>query len=130
MLKQLRNSIAIKILFGLLGFHLLNISIDRPKVLNTPSQKTVGINYPNSLLELLLEIGLGYEDAIDEFEEHEEDAKKRKQKNTTELELIAMAGFPSKENTSNLLTNTQEFPCLKNQINTGHHQLDTPPPKS
>ncbi|GGF67067.1 hypothetical protein [Wenyingzhuangia marina] len=128
MLKKFRNNIFIKILFGILGIHLFNISIDIPLLYPINHSKELSFNNQDSIVELLLEKVLGFENAIEEQESTENDDCK--QKNNLNIELIAARGAFFKTKLLRLKETKHKFHQLIPQFTDGHIQLDTPPPKA
>ncbi|MGY5354325.1 hypothetical protein [Wenyingzhuangia sp. IMCC45467] len=126
MLNFFRNNVFIKILFGILGVHLLNISIVTPKATPIHHSNELSFNNQENKVVFFLEKILGFENAIEEYEDSTDDCK---QKNNLDIELIAAKGSFSKKKPLLLNINKQKFPELIPQIIEGHEQLDTPPPK-
>lgn len=127
MLKNFRNNVFIKILFGVLGIHLFNISIDIPLLTPINHSQELSFNNQDSIVEFLLEKVLGFENAIEEQESNETDDCKPK--NNLNIELIAARGAFFKTKLLRLKETKHKFHELIPQVTDGHIQLDTPPPK-
>lgn len=65
MLENIKSNILYKICCGLMALHLFNMSIDVSELIS----KNISENPQESILELVVETFLGYEDAFNEIEE-------------------------------------------------------------
>ncbi|MDO3695547.1 hypothetical protein QVZ41_11920 [Wenyingzhuangia sp. chi5] len=127
MLKKFRNNVFIKILFGILGIHLFNISIDIPVLAPVNHSQELSFNNQDSIVAFLLEKVLDFENAIEEQETNE--TGDCKQKNNLNIELISARGTFFKTKLTRLKETKHKFHELIVQVTDGHIQLDTPPPK-
>ncbi|MBC6996793.1 hypothetical protein QWY85_20290 [Neolewinella lacunae] len=82
---QLRNSIFSKALWGLMGLHLFNISVDAIDHLPQHFAEDLSYNDQESIVEFLVETILGFEDAFTEFDDH--DAEDHNKKNNLKIGL-------------------------------------------
>ncbi len=126
MIRRIRNTAAFRILWGFLGFYLLNLSVD--PVNHNPNQpENLSINAQESLIELVAEQILGFDDAIEEGDERDIENHSKKPISKVELYLLKIED-------SNLI---QSFNSKKKSpfpaFTTFFHDLflngDTPPPK-
>jgi len=77
-LSQIRNSVLTKILWALIGLHLLNISVDTADPNPEHIPEDLSINDQESIIEIVLEKVLGYEDAIKEYDDHDTEDHNKK----------------------------------------------------
>ncbi|NIJ44753.1 lactate dehydrogenase-like 2-hydroxyacid dehydrogenase [Wenyingzhuangia heitensis] len=110
-----------------MGLHLLNICIDMPDSSLIGMPENLAINEQESIVEVILEKVLGYENAIEEYDDNE--TEDNKQNEDEEIEMIS-AHIPVYKTELSLKIVKQKFPKLISQITTGFYQLDTPPPKA
>lgn len=110
-----------------MGLHLLNISVDSadPEPEHVPED--LSFNDQESIVEIVLEKILGYEDAIEEYDDH--DTEDHHKKTKTQIDLITQYMADSDILQSSMPTQKQKFSSYITYISTGFCQLDTPPPK-
>ena len=78
-MKLIRDKKIVKIIWGILSLYLLNISIDAPNIRDINGNNTV-YNEQDSIIELIIEKALDFEDAINDYD-NEEPAETFKKKN-------------------------------------------------
>ncbi len=110
-----------------MGLYLINISVDPadPKPNHIPED--LSINDQESIIEFAIEKLLGFENAIDEHDDHDtEDHHKN-----TNVKAGLVTHFTFNYITSGLPVETKKkrFPDFESCLTTGFHQLLTPPPK-
>lgn len=71
MIHRARNSRMIRFLCGFLALYLLNISIDSPDPNPETIPEDLSINDQESILELVIEKVMGYENAVAEYDDHD-----------------------------------------------------------
>ena len=125
-LKKFRNNVFIKILFGFLGFHLLNISIDIPKITPIKQFEELSFNNQESIVGFFLEKILGCENTLEKYENSSDDFKQNK---NFDFELIAAKGSFFNIKLLPTKLSKQKFSELVQQLTSEHQELDTPPPK-
>ncbi len=127
MLSQIRNSVFTKIFWGLMGLYLLNISVDTADLNPEHIPEDLSINDQESILEIVVEKILGYENAIEEYDDH--DTEDHNKKTNVKIDLtnhyIAEIVF----NKEFIITTRQNFPDCNTFLANGFKKLDTPPPK-
>lgn len=110
-----------------MGLFLLNISVDTadPNPENIPED--LSINDQESILEIVVEQVLGYEDAFKEYDDH--DTGNHNKKTNVEIDLFNnyLADCIIKQ--SFIGSEKQKFPHLNTFLNNGFQKLDIPPPK-
>ena len=127
MISQVRNSVISKILWGLIGLYMLNISVDT----NDPSPnhfpEDLSINDQESIIEIIVEQVLGYEDAIKEYDDN--DSEDFNKKTNLKVEFIVQYIVDSSIKESIIKTTKQKFPDYNTYLPISFQKLDTPPPK-
>lgn len=110
-----------------MGLYLLNISVDpidpRPEYM----PEDLSINDQESIVEIVIEEVLGYQNAIDEYDDH--DTAGHSKKNNAPTGLLLYLTHDHKAAPVCMPIQKQRFPELKVQLANGFHQPDTPPPK-
>ncbi|GAB3537684.1 hypothetical protein GCM10027443_31140 [Pontibacter brevis] len=105
----------------------LNSSIDTldPNPEHIPED--LSFNDQESVVELLLEKVLGFENAIVEYDDH--DTEEHTKKKTSKIDFFVQYAIqqPYPDNTFNL--RKQQYPNFKDCLPIGYLQLSTPPPK-
>lgn len=126
MICHIRNSIFTQLFWGLMGFYLLNISVDTvdPKPEYIPED--LSINDQESILEIIVEKVLGYENAIKEYDDHDSEDHNKKKETKTDL----LIHFPKTYNLFNHLNKRKIlYPNQENQLLNAFKEIDSPPPK-
>ncbi|QSE96010.1 hypothetical protein [Fulvivirga lutea] len=110
-----------------MGFYLLNISVDTtdPKPDHIPEDLT--INDQESIVEIIVEQLLGYEDAIKEYDDN--DAEDHNKKSNIKIDLINRHRADCLCNQLFAVVKTKTFFDFTSDLPNGFQQLDTPPPK-
>lgn len=127
MLSRIRNSVFTKILWGIIGLYLLNISIDPadPNPEHIPEDLT--FNDQESIIEIVLEKVLGYEDAIKEYDDY--DTEDHNTKTNVKIDLATHYIVDNNLNQSFVEIKKHKFPEYKTNLTKGFQKLDIPPPK-
>ena len=125
MIITLRNSKLLCILWGILALYLLNISVDTIDEHPSHIPEDLSINDQESIVEIIVEKVLGYENAIAEHDDN--DSNERSKKNTLKIDLITKQFFQEDANliqprSKSLFLN----PSFK--LSLGYSKIDTPPP--
>lgn len=127
MIAHFRNSISIKVFWTLIAIYLLNISVDTTDPAPQSVTEDLAINDQESLVEIVVEEILGFENAI--HENDDPDTENNFKKNNLKIELGTHAPL-------NLLSTSFSEACnhllphVKTGLTAGFLQLNTPPPKS
>jgi len=117
------------LLWGLMALYLLNISVDTADPVSEAISENLSINDQESVVELIVEQFLGYEDAIAEYDEHDpEDYQKKK--------VFKISFFPPPQEDSPQETQWQSaskkprFLHYASRLIHTSEDLDAPPPKA
>lgn len=110
-----------------MGFYLLNISVDTADPNPDHFPEDLSINDQESILEIVIEKVLGYEDAIKEYDDH--DTEEHNKKSNIKIDLTTRFSVIILFNQSIVETTNQKFPDHNTYLTTGFQKLDIPPPK-
>jgi hypothetical protein len=123
----IRNSGFFKFLWGLMGLYLLNISVDSPDHYSDSIPEDLSINDQESIIEIVIEQILGYEDAIEEYDDN--DTQDHNKKTDFKIEIFTPYIFESVVTQALADATKQKFPDYNTYLKTGFQKLDFPPPK-
>ncbi|MFD1551039.1 hypothetical protein DNU06_04440 [Putridiphycobacter roseus] len=87
MITALRNSLLINILWGVMALYLLNISVDTADLNPQSVPEDLSINDQESIVEIILEKILGYENAIEEYDDNDKEGQHKN--SNVKLDFIA-----------------------------------------
>ncbi len=93
MLNNLRNNLFVRVLWGFLGLFLLNVSVDSPDPEPNHLPEDLSFNDQESIIEIVLEQLLGYDDAIVEYDDH--DTEEHNKKKSVRIDLISGVALPT-----------------------------------
>ena len=126
-MRLIRDSAFLRIFWGLMALYLLNISVDTADPDPEHIPEDLSFNEQESLVEIVVEKLMGFESAIAEYDDH--DSEEHNKKNS-KIEIVLACsgsvdehGYPSLEGKS--LNSLHSF-----GLTTGHHRLESPPPKA
>lgn len=127
MIRYLNNRVFNKVIWGLMSIYLLNLSVDTSDALPNHFPEDLTINDQESIIEIIVEQILGFENAIKEYDDV--DNEEHNQKTNIKLEI-----FDQKPNNYSIThpyikESKEKFNDLKSHLTFGFHQLETPPPK-
>jgi len=126
-LRRIRNSLWSKFLWGLLGLYLLNISVDTADPHPEHIPEDLSINDQESIVEIVVEKVLGFEDAIEEYDDHDtEDHNKEK---SLKIDLLVYL-FPATKIDPNQVDEREKaYSHHDAGLTKGFSKIDSPPPK-
>ena len=128
MLSQLRNSIITKAFWGLMGLYLLNISVDSSDFYPNHIPEDLTFNDQESVIEIIVEQVLGYEDAIKEYDDS--DKEDHNTKTNVKIDLTSQeTSYSSISKQSIIKTKKPKFIDYNMLLADGFQKLDFPPPK-
>lgn len=110
-----------------MALYLLNISVDTADPHPEYIPEDLSINDQESIIEIIVEKILGYENAFIEYDDH--DTEDHNKKSNVKTELIAQYTIDSRLKQSLLETTKQKFSDYNPNLTNGFQKLDTPPPK-
>ena len=126
MISRIRKSVFIRFFWGFIALYLLNISVDAPDQLPGHFPEDLSFNDQESIVELVVEKLLGFENAIAECNDN--DAEEHNSQGGKKITLY----FPFDKSDSQpfLGPKKQRHPDFEHFLTNGFHQLDVPPPKA
>ena len=127
MLSQIRNSVFTKIFWGLMGLYLLNISVDTADPNPEHIPENLSINDQESIVEIVVEKILGYENAIEEYDDH--DTEDHNKKSNVKIDLTTHSLVDNALNQSLIESTRHKFLDYNTYLTNGFQKLDIPPPK-
>lgn len=107
--------------------YLLNISVDPADPYPQYIPEDLTFNDQESIIEIVVEKILGYEDAIKEYDDH--DTEDHNKKANSSLDLSSLYALDSSIKPLFVERTKQQFPDYRTYLTSGFQQLDTPPPK-
>lgn len=127
MISQIKNSVFTRAFWGLMGFYFLNISVDSNDLNPQYIPEDLSINDQESIVEIVVEQVLGYEDAIKEYDDN--DTEDHNNQSNVKIDIITQNSVDS--NFYYLFTTSKEQKFLHYNacLVSGFQRLITPPPK-
>lgn len=128
MIRFARNKYLIKYFWGFMAFYLLNMSVDAPDKYAHYIAEDLSFNDQESILEIIIEQVMGFENAIMEHDDHDA-TRKVTLKKTQSLDVFVLSYKNFLSNTKHLsdskINNTHYFSSSSNP----YIEQDAPPPK-
>lgn len=127
MFQNLRHNITVRFLWGFMGLYFLNISVDTVDANPNHIPEDLSFNDQESIVEIVVEQVLGYENAIEEHDDT--DTENHTKKSSFKIDFIPLAA--SEENNRKPISLVLKHICYHSHrnISVGHHQLNNPPPE-
>ncbi len=110
-----------------MGLFLLNISVDTADLNPNYITEDLSINDQESIVEIIVEQVLGYEDTFKEYDDN--DSEDHNRKTNIKIELIAHHTVDYTIKESLIETSKRKYPDYNTFLNNGFHKLNIPPPK-
>ncbi len=110
-----------------MGLYMLNISVDTADANPEHIPEDLSINDQESIIEILVEQVLGFDDAFEEYDDH--DAEDHNKKNANKIELITHFIIDLKLSKNPIITSNQNYSDYSPFLTSGYYKLDLPPPK-
>lgn len=110
-----------------MGFYLLNISVDSADLNPEHIPEDLAINDQESIIEIIVEQVLGYQDAFKEYDDHDTENHNHKRSIKTDLINHYLAVYNIKQVV--IETKKQEFLYYNTSLTNDFQQPDLPPPK-
>ncbi|MBT8186790.1 MAG: hypothetical protein KJO73_03800 [Croceitalea sp.] len=127
MLSRIRNSIFTKFLWGLMGLYLLNISVDTADPNPEHIPEDLSINDQESIVEIVVEKVLGFENAIREYDDH--DTEDHNKKKNVKIDLLVHVIKADKFAQNQFLKRKTLYPDYEARLTKDFNEIDSPPPK-
>lgn len=126
MIKWIRDTVFIKVLWGFMSIYLFNISVDAPEAENFIQESF--FNEQESIVEIVVEQVLGYEEAIDEHDENKCEDQNQKKNSKLDIDIQYFSNSIFETNFSP--KKTANYNDFSEKISGGFYQLFTPPPQA
>jgi hypothetical protein len=110
-----------------MGLYLLNISVDSADPNPEYIAEDLSINDQESIIEIVLEKVLGYENAIEEYDDN--DSEDHNKKTNVKIDLTNHYIAELVLNKKFIISIRQNFPDHNSFLTNGFQKLDIPPPK-
>jgi hypothetical protein len=127
MITEIRNNAFSKILAGFMGLFLLNLSIDTENINTKFRNEGIFFNDQETIIELVVEKILGFENAFEEYDDYEKEDHTFKK--GIKIDFTIPEKSDSKSQKSFLHKRSLIFAHQTSLLEKGIHLLDTPPPK-
>lgn len=116
-----------KFLWGFMGLYFLNISVDCTDRYPNFIPENLSINDQESIIEIVVEKILGYEDAIKEYDDH--DKEDHTYKANFKIDILNPQSFTDDSSLAFVEIILKKYPSRSFSLTNGHCRLKTPPPK-
>lgn len=110
-----------------MGLYLLNISVDAIDPQPAYLPEDLSFNDQESIIEIVLEQLLGFENAIEEYDDH--DTEDNTEKKNIKVDFLVHPNHNSSLNQSLALLKKAAISANDNQLSIGFLEVDSPPPK-
>lgn len=128
MIGKIRHSRYTKLLWALMGFYLLNISVDTADPNPQHIPEDLSFNDQESIIEIIVEKVLGFENAIEEYDDA--DSEDYNNKKNVKIDLVVHSGKTSIYSHHHPIAKKKPFTDFDTRLTSGFKQIDSPPPKS
>lgn len=110
-----------------MGLYLLNISVDTADPNPEHIPEDLSLNDQESIVEIVVEKVLGFEDAIKEYDDH--DTEDHNKKKNVKIDLLVHVIKANQINRCQFLDRKKLFPDHESRLTKGFYEIDNPPPK-
>lgn len=128
MILILRNSAFVKLLWVLMGLYIFNLSADTPDPESPHIAEDLSINDQESMVEVLVESVLGFEDTFEEYEDPDGDDHNKK--TSQKIDLVLHNPSDQEQLINSTYSAENKFPDPRIVLTLGFYRLDSPPPNS
>lgn len=123
----MRENSVVRVLWGVMALFMLNVSVDTADPHPNHIPEDLSFNDQESIIEILIEKVLGFEDAIKEYDDHDTDDQEKKSRVQSDFHIPALQRIATAEGDA-----SSGMRCWRHSdsaLAEGVSQLDTPPPK-
>ena len=110
-----------------MALYLLNISVDTVDSSPEDIPEDLNINDQESIVEIVVEKILGFENAIEEYDDH--DTEEHNKKSTSKVDLVNHFSKENQESNLDSFSDKQKYGRMDTDLRDGYHQCYTPPPR-
>lgn len=110
-----------------MGLYLLNISVDTPDPYPEHIPEDLSFNDQESIVEIIVEKVLGYENAIEEYDDH--DTKDHNEKKSVKIDLLVYQVATNEDFQRKLIEKKSLYHNYEARLANGFKEIDSPPPK-
>lgn len=110
-----------------MGLCLLNSSVDTTDPHPESIPEDLSINDQETLVEILVEQVLGFENAVIEYDDH--DTEDHTKKKNTKVDFVVQSSVERTHTDKTFYLGKQRHPVYEDHLTKGYHQLNLPPPK-
>ncbi|MFV8443109.1 hypothetical protein [Flavobacterium sp. LB2P44] len=128
MFKLTQNSLLIRFFWGFMSLYLLNCFVDSPDLQPNYFPEDLTYNDPESIIEIVVEKVLGFENAIAEYDDNDSN-QNFFGKNTFSLDLFVLPIIAIPINHEYLLLKNQNLEVQNSALLLPYFEIHTPPPE-
>jgi hypothetical protein len=128
MIQTLRNSRFTNVFWGIFSLYLFNLSADNPDATSRYQKEDLSINDQESMVEVVLEHIMGFEDAFEEYEDP--DGDDQKSKINLKIDFFCQKESILDSKNSRFFSKNYSSADLRVHILNGYGKLTSPPPKA
>ena len=110
-----------------MALHLLNVSVDSADPDPEYIPEDLSFNDQESIIEIVVEQLLGFDNAIQEYDDN--DTEDKSKNGNVKIDLTVHFTYASCTSQSIFGIKKRSFPDYEAYLTNGFHQLHTPPPK-
>lgn len=110
-----------------MGLYLLNISVDTADPYPEHIPEDLSYNDQESIVEIIIEKVLGYEDAIKEYDDH--DTEDHNKKNNVKIDLLVHHAKASNCAPNQFSERKNRYPDYDARFTNSFIEVDSPPPR-
>ncbi len=110
-----------------MGLYLLNISVDTADPNPEHIPEDLSFNDQESIVEIVVEKVLGFEDAIKEYDDH--DTEDQNKKKNVKIELLVHVTNANEFAHNQFVERKKLYPDYEARLTNGFNEIDSPPPK-
>lgn len=110
-----------------MGLYLLNISVDTADPNPEHIPEDLSFNDQESIVEIVVEKVMGFEDAIKEYDDH--DTEDHNKKKNVKTDLLVHVNKAEKIDGNHFFERKNTFPDYEVRLTKGFNEIASPPPK-
>ena len=127
MINRIRNNAFIKVFWGLMGLYLLNVSVDTADPDPEHIPEDLSFNDQESIVEIVVEQVLGYENAIKEYDDHDNNDQNKKKNG--KIDCVMQISKTNYYSYIHINSRKNPYYNYEPKLTIGFNEIDGPPPK-